>query len=194
MSDYLRKPVDLNKLIKEPGATGIISDYKDYTDPKYVGPGTWNVIHRTAFNAQTHQLQLQFIDNMKLICKGFPCTVCKGHCTKYIEDNPMEEYLDVSIEMEGKKMALGMFIWSWKFHNAVNARPNLNKPIMTWDTAYNLYSGTESLVCSKHCTEVESEKNKDILPSVTPVISKPVTVAPIMPTIQQPFRFISNKK
>jgi len=186
MSDYLRKPIDLNKLIKEPGAAGILSDYRDYTDPKYTGPGTWNVIHRTAYNAQTHEQQLQFIIFMKLICKGFPCKICKGHCTEYIASHPMEDYLDVLIEIEGKKLALGLFIWSWKFHNAVNAR--LNKPLMTWDTAYNLFSDTESLVCSKHCMEAQSVT---VSSAITP---SPISVTPTASVAQTPFRLITAHK
>jgi hypothetical protein len=66
----------------------------------------------------------------------------------------MEEYLNVLVEINDKKMSLGLFVWSWKFHNAVNAR--IKKPLMSWDTAYNLYSETESLVCTKNCLEAEA--------------------------------------
>lgn len=186
MSGNLKKPIDLNKLIHEPGASGILSDYKDYTDPKYTGPGTWNVIHRTAFNAQTHDQQLEFIKLMKLICNGFPCKICKGHCTEYIATHPMEEYLDVVIEIEGKKLPLGLFIWSWKFHNAVNAR--LSKPIMTWDTAYNLFSDTENLVCSKHCMEAEAsvKTNTQIAPPMIPV--------PVAVEKDKPFQLINIRR
>ena len=141
-------------LLNEPGAVGISSDYKDHTDPKYIGPGTWNLIHRHAFKARTHDQQIIFIDYMKETCYGFPCTICMGHCTEYIKNHPMEEYLDVLVESNGEKVSLGLFVWSWKFHNAVNAR--INKPLMNWNTAYNLYSESESLVCSKNCLEAEA--------------------------------------
>lgn len=132
--------------------------FKDDTDPKYVGPGTWNVIHRTSFAANTLDEQKKFIKLMNEICSGFPCTVCKSHCTEYIKTHPMEEYLDKEIDINGKKVKLGMFIWSWKFHNAVNAR--LKKPIMNWTTAYNLYSGKEELICSKSCLESDIGPDK----------------------------------
>lgn len=154
MSDYIKARISLSDLLKEPGATGILSNYKDHTDPKYIGPGTWNVIHRRAFKARTHDQQLVFIDFMKDTCYGFPCTVCKGHCTEYIKNHPMEEYLDILVDINGEKLSIGMFVWAWKFHNAVNAR--IKKPIMSWDTAYNLYSESESLVCSKNCLEAET--------------------------------------
>ena len=123
--------------------------FKDPTDPQYVGPGTWNVIHRLAFCANTKDKQKIFIYDMREICKGFPCKNCVQHCSKYIEDNPLEVCIGVVTEMNGEKKQLGMFIWTWKFHNIVNAR--LNKPYMTWDTAYNMYSHENSLVCSQEC-------------------------------------------
>jgi len=140
------KKIDLEN---EPGATGIKSDYKDNTDPAYIGPGIWDFIHRTAFNAKTVEEQKSFIKQMKTICDEFPCIKCRGHCQEYIKNHPMEEYIDVTVDMDNEKINIGIFVWTWKFHNAVNAR--LNKPIMTWDTAYNIYSHSESLVCSTNC-------------------------------------------
>jgi hypothetical protein len=153
MSNYVNSSINLADLLKEPGATGILSNYSDHTDPKYIGPGTWNVIHRIAFISRTHDQQLRFIILMTEICHGFPCIVCKGHCTEYIKNHPMEEYLDISVDINGEKIPIGMFVWSWKFHNAVNSR--IKKPVMNWDTAYNLYSEKESLVCSKNCLEAD---------------------------------------
>lgn len=161
--------IQLEEIIKFNNGTGVIKDYKDSTDPKYIGPGTWNVIHRTAFAAKTHKLQICFIKNMKQICTGFPCTVCRNHCTEYIKNHPMEDYLDAVLEVNGKKIILGMFVWSWKFHNAVNAR--INKPIMSWDTAYNLYSVDEPLVCSKSCLEADDNVIDGAENKLTPISS-----------------------
>lgn len=146
-----RRTINISELKKEKGSGK--EEFKDYTDPKYIGPGTWNTIHRYAFIVRLPSEQKNFIKFMKDICSGFPCTVCRGHCTEYIKNNPMEQYIDVGININGETVILGLFIWSWKFHNAVNAR--LKKPIMSWDTAYNLYSNTENLVCSSSCTESE---------------------------------------
>jgi hypothetical protein len=153
MSNYNKRSIDVKDLTKEPGATGILSDYQDHTDPKYIGPGTWNVIHRRAFKARDHKQQIIFIEEMKEICYGFPCLVCKGHCSEYIKNHPMEEYLDVLVNINGEKIGIGLFVWTWKFHNAVNSR--IKKPIMSWDTVYNLYSESKNLVCSKNCLETE---------------------------------------
>lgn len=144
-----KRSVNIDELKKEKGSDK--NDFKDHTDPKYIGPGTWNTIHRYAYKSRLPSEQKNFIIFMKEICNGFPCTVCRGHCTEYIKNNPMEEYVDVSIKIDDENVVLGLFIWSWKFHNAVNSR--LKKSIMSWDTAYNLYSEKENLVCSSSCSE-----------------------------------------
>jgi len=139
-----------------------ITDFKDITDPSYVGPGSWNIIHRISFKARTRESQINFIELMKEICQGFPCTICRGHCVEYIKNHPLEEYVGVTMEINKELINLGMFIWSWKFHNVVNKR--LNKPFMSWDTAYNFYSNSDS-VCSTACMNTnhtpEPEKISD---------------------------------
>lgn len=150
--------ISVEELLKEPNSVGKESDYKDISDPKYVGPGVWHTIHRLAFEAKTKKLQLEFINIMKIICNKFPCSVCKGHCQEYIKNHPLEKYLDVYIEDENGKELLGMFIWTWKFHNAVNAR--LKKPIMNWNTAYSLYTDKKYLMCSKSCLDSKNPNSE----------------------------------
>jgi hypothetical protein len=161
-------------------ATASSSDFKDRTDPKYVGPGTWNTIHQRAYKARTHEEQVDFIRFMKDTCHEFPCSICRGHCTKYIQDNPMEDYLDVAVEVDGTKQQLGMFLWSWKFHNTVNNR--LRKPIMSWATAVSMYGGHDTGVCSKNCTDADHAE---------PEPSKPKNFTPIPP---KPFKLVSSRK
>lgn len=163
-------PIDVLSLTSEIGATGLLSDYKDHTDPKYIGPGTWNVIHRRAFKARNHTQGIEFIEFMKDVCHGFPCLVCKGHCTEYIINHPIEDYLDTMVDFNGDRIQLGLFVWTWKFHNAVNAR--IKKPSMSWYTAYNLYSDTESLVCSKNCLEAADDQPPDGLEHLPSNINK----------------------
>lgn len=148
------RPITLKELTSEQGAIALRKDFQDHTDPKYVGPGTWNVIHRLAINAVTPELQSCFIKSMNDICNGFPCHICKGHCQEYIKNHPMETYLGISVDVDGKKKPLGIFIWTWRFHNAVNTR--LQKPIMSWETVYTLYTEGESILCSKNCLEAEN--------------------------------------
>jgi hypothetical protein len=162
------KVIDVGVLKKEPGATAVLKQFKDHTDPSYVGPGSWNIIHQVAWRARTPEAQQWFIEFMKELCYHFPCVVCRGHCSEYIKNHPIEDYLEVTIEIEKQKVPLGLFIWTWKFHNAVNTR--LRKPVMSWDTAYTLYSELENsnnLVCSKTCLEsgpidVTEINNKEI--------------------------------
>lgn len=137
---------------------------KNNTNPKYIGPGTWNVIHTLAYNAKTKEDKECFIKQMNLICKQFPCETCRGHCKQYIKENPMEDYLNVVTE--GKK--LGLFTWTWKFHNAVNFR--IGKPNLSWEMALHIYSQykvnhTEKEiksggVCSLECSDPDKSKHK----------------------------------
>ncbi len=146
-------------LRKEPKATANFLQFKDRTDPKYIGPGEWNRLHSKSFKATTHNEQLKFIEYVKEVRDTFPCPVCKNHFTEYLKNHPIEEYLNVYVDVNGEKKQLGLFVWTWKFHNAVNAR--LNKPIMSWDTCYNLYSETESMICSKHCSQADQPDQQD---------------------------------
>jgi len=162
MSNFLKGTISQKELLSEKGATGILSDYKDNTDPKYIGPGIWNIIHQRAYSARTNQQQLSYISFMKETCYTFPCLVCKGHCTEYIKNHPLEDYLSILVDIDGSQVALGMFVWSWKFHNAVNTR--LGKTIMNWNTSYNIFSDTENKVCSKNCLDAGIAHSAPILP------------------------------
>lgn len=177
--------IPVNELISEPGATGKLTDYHDNTDPKYIGPGIWNFIHKFAFKARTKAEQLAFVKLMKETCQNFPCFTCRGHCTEYIKNHPLEEYVGVLVVINNQRLPLGLFVWTWKFHNAVNAR--INKPIMSWETAYNLYSEKENLVCSKNCLDAAGE------PPVEEQVTNRAT-RPVVPTPKannQKFRLIS---
>lgn len=145
------------QLVKEVANKNSIKDFKDTTDPKIIGPGSWNIIHRMAFAAKTRPAMENFIFLMKQICDGFPCKVCKGHCQEYIKNHPMEKEYNTLVGGE----SLGMFLWSWRFHNAVNLR--LGKPQMNWQTAYDLYSGKmgEIEVCSANCQNADEKLIND---------------------------------
>lgn len=153
------KIVDAQKLRKKYPSPKLKADFPDLTDPTYIGPGMWTNIHQQAMRAKTRQEQLDFIKYMTNICIDFPCLNCRTHCTKYIEKCPMKDYMNVKIKINNKLIVIGMFIWSWKFHNAVNTR--LNKSIMNWDTAFSIYSdkGTiSSLTCSATCIKEGKRK------------------------------------
>lgn len=129
-----------------------VNHSKDATDPKYIGPGTWNVIHRLASKAVTKTKQDEFISTMTEICNGFPCHICRGHCQEYMRNHPIQDYISKTIDIDGSSQNLGLFIWTWEFHNAVNSR--LQKPIMDWDTAKRMYIVPEEEgVCSASCLD-----------------------------------------
>lgn len=156
-----RKSLNIVDLINEEGTTGKLSDYADATNPKYIGPGIWSIMHRRARRLRTHEQQVQFIDFVKDICYGFPCKVCKGHCSDYIKAHPLEEFIDVYMEIDGKLVLLGLFVWTWRFHNSVNGR--LSKPLMSWDTAYNLYTEGDTLICNKNCLGAETKQTQPVI-------------------------------
>lgn len=134
-------------LRNERGATAVKSQFKDITDPTFIGPGIWFEIHSKTFRANTRNLQIEVIREIKDIINNFPCENCKAHAQQYLKNHPPEEYIDIYVD----NMNLGLFVYCWRFHNSVNAR--LNKPIMSWDTAFDLYNVTEEKkgMCSKSC-------------------------------------------
>lgn len=157
------KTLNSKELAKEGSAT--IADFgKDLTDPKLIGPGTWHIIHTEGFRAQSHDQIINFISLMTRICDEFPCKACSGHCKEYIKTFPMIDNANVTVD--GKP--LGMFLWTWRFHNAVNRRTG--KKAMSWETAYGLYSKTVPLVCGEACTNAHEEGHE--------VRIKPVTFPP----------------
>lgn len=119
------------------------------SNPEIVGPGKWDDMHIFAMKADTRDKQLDFIRWNTEMIETFPCAKCRIHAMTYILVNPMEDFINVTHKgPDGKVENIGMFIWSWKFHNSVNER--LGKWVMDWDTAYNMYTSSQVL-CSENC-------------------------------------------
>jgi hypothetical protein len=150
--------LDPKKLSRYVVSTLKVTDFPEITNPKYIGPGVWLLIHQKAALIKNKKDQLDYIMFIKDICENFPCKFCRGHCKEYIEEHPLEDYIDVYIKENKIKQYIGLFIWSWKFHNAVNER--LRKPLMDWDTAYAIYvqQDENKKVCSKSCTEASTPR------------------------------------
>lgn len=119
---------------------------KKLTNPQSFGPGAWLTIHIMAYHATSESDKKAFEKNMKHICDGLKCYTCQDHCKEYLKDNPIRDYWNVK-NREGKQ--IGMFKWSWTFHNAVNTR--LGKPLLDFNTAYHLYSESADTVCTADC-------------------------------------------
>jgi len=141
-------------------------------DPKVIGPGAWSVIHAQAIRAKTPERKRAFITLMKEICDDFKCRECGGHCSEYIKNHPMEDYLEVK-SASGED--IGLFKWSWMFHNAVNAR--LGKGMMDYETAYGLYAGT-SQVCFDGCGQ------GSIQSSLQEVSKRAPSLVQVLPTMR----------
>ena len=102
----------------------------------YLPEGTlrsWNTIHIKARNANTKNKKDEFVKYMKYLADHFPCPDCIGHIRNYINKNPIENYYDIK---ENEK-DIGLFKWSWEFHNEVNKR--LGKKIMSWEELSRIY-------------------------------------------------------
>lgn len=133
-----------------------LEDIKRLANPEIVGPGVWFSIHLLAKNASTIAKKDHFIDYMKQLSLDFPCMKCRTHIQAYLKDNPFEPYYTILNE-EGDD--IGLFKWSWAFHNTVNNR--LGKPYMEFQTAWDMYSDDSDMVCSQDCgSNVESEDNE----------------------------------
>lgn len=180
MSDRGPSPkffTEINQLLKLEGVTGTRADYKDSTDPRYIGPGYWTLIHKRAYDANTIDKQVEFVKLVKDACYTFPCENCRGHCTEYIKEfDPSLHIGKTTIDEYGQEQMWGMFIWAWQFHNAVNKR--LGKPQMEFLTALDLHSKVPE-VCGPGCTE----SAKADLGAVPAVPRKFATLPSTMPTI-----------
>jgi len=119
------------------------------------GRGTWYNIHRMAIYATTPQKKIEFVHFFTDLTDTFFCEKCRVHMKNYLNTNPIEPYFDLK-DNEGRDT--GIFLWTWAFHNAVNAR--LNKRIIPYGEAYLLFA-------DKQCDIVCSVDNNDI-PVTTP--------------------------
>jgi hypothetical protein len=111
------------------------------TNPQKFGPVTWYIMHNTALKLNEET----FSDWVRLLIDSIPCNNCRSHALEYIEINPPENFLGIENE---KGEPIGMFQWTWQFHNNVNIR--LNKEILDYDDAYRMYTN-DTFRCDKHC-------------------------------------------
>lgn len=121
---------------------------KDFTNPKYVGPGMWVAIHTMARNATTYEKKKAFVDFMSGLRLSFPCSVCRKHLNAYMDSHPYDPYWKKVDVTTGED--LGLFLWSVDMHNSTNIR--LGKAFMDHQTAIALYS-PDNDVCSLDCQE-----------------------------------------
>ena len=128
---------------------------KILSDPAKLG-GMWIFLHLKAKNAINKEGKDAFIDDMYLLYNEFPCAKCRAHIQEYMNLHPFEPFYDLTNDA-GKH--IGMFKWSWMFHNAVNTR--LHKPYLDWATACEMYNLDEdTIVPCTTCGSNPIDKNK----------------------------------
>ena len=119
--------------------------HNNFSNPAIIGPGVWYSIHLKAKHATTFEKKQEFVEYMEQLSREFPCMECRNHIKEYLDNNPF----DIFFQMINKQQQdIGMFKWSWLFHNAVNTR--LGKPYVDWETAWGMYD-TEDSICNLDC-------------------------------------------
>lgn len=118
------------------------------SDPRNFGPGLWSAIHTEAAAATTPERKKSFLDFIYRQTSMLKCQACRHHATKYLSENPPEDYLDLQ-DSEGRET--GLFEWTWIFHNTVNRR--LGKPEVSREEANQLFLQPDSSICYTNCGE-----------------------------------------
>ncbi len=98
------------------------------------GPAIWHKMHTDSLRCTSFYVKQQFITNMNTLGDNISCPDCQTHFKNYIVENPIINYFNIR-DVNGKD--IGIFQWTWKLHNSVNAR--LNKRQLGFDEAYKLY-------------------------------------------------------
>ena len=116
-----------------------------------IGPGIWFKIHTDGVAAITQSLKESFVININALCNGFKCKHCQPHFRKYIDEHPIENFFDIK---NRKGIDIGIFQWTWEFHNAVNIRLGKYQP--TLEESYEYYTNNTIGACH------DCGQNKDI--------------------------------
>lgn len=157
-------PSNNNSSPNNPNVTDVTNNYVKYsTNPAILGPGVWYDIHLESKNAKTEEQKKSFVHKMYLLAQSFPCLTCRKHIDDYIQSNPFEPLWN---ETTNTGEQIGMFKWSWLFHNVVNKR--LNKPNISWDNALYIFSDASINSCAKDCTDDHTTPLQPQLTTIQP--------------------------
>jgi hypothetical protein len=138
---------------------------KPLFDPKVDGRGIWHIYNIKAIQATTDVLKVRFFEEMTWLSLNYPCEKCRNHMQGYIKDNPFNRYTDVS--WNGKD--IGCFKWIHGLHNSVNKK--LNKPIMSFESAYNIFDPTNIKPCESGCHD-DTDDTKEAAPAAIVIAKK----------------------
>ena len=76
-------------------------------------PGIWFSIHTLSLNLKLEEFS-NFLHN---ILKNLECIKCRNHALEYLSNNSLNDYKNQK-NKEGEY--IGMFKWTWEFHNSAN--------------------------------------------------------------------------
>ena len=146
------KPFDPNDALPDalkPAPLKAPHSEKALTNPGYIGPGVWYMIHFTAKKAGEtgYTGKTKFVSLMSDLRENFPCLTCRKHIGEYIDSHPFDAMWVRN--HPGTQKDIGLFLWSVEFHNTVNKR--LGKPVLTEDQAFDLYYNENNTLCSLDC-------------------------------------------
>ena len=121
-------------------------------------PGIWLQIHIKGMLAVDEKSKQDFIDYMWFQAETFPCENCRKHINQYLKDHAFTHLYNAK-NNQGEE--IGMFKWSWMFHNTVNTR--LGKPYVDWNTAWEMFKGfREGITPCTDCGE-KDKLNKEAI-------------------------------
>lgn len=158
------------------------------SNPEYTGPGLWFWLHLKSYHATTYEKAIAFIEDLWLLAANHPCPNCRKHMTAYLINNPPRDHTDYIDEQTGRNV--GMFRYTWMFHNDVNLR--LGKPTMSFEMAISQFEKPDEITpCTDGCGSDSDDEPIPLSPRNHPGIerfltpnnnSKEITIKPSIVT------------
>jgi len=105
----------------------------------------WQKIHKKAMECKNDSSKKQFNKYIKKLYSKIECPECKGHMKKFMKRERIKDHYNMYSDMGEHN---GMFVWTWKLHNDVNARTG--KRIIPYEEAYNMYKSSDYRPCCSY--------------------------------------------
>jgi len=126
------------------------------SNPVYIGPGGWAILHMSAKRADATSDLRPFVWLVDTYRQGFPCGDCRKHFDEFCTINPPPT---IPVR-DGQNQ--DAFRWSWRAHN--NANILTGKALLDYETANKWWSQGG---CSSGCSMESSHGPKDTGPKDT---------------------------
>jgi len=153
-------------------------DTTTFTDAKELGRGLWFIIHLDGVHAVTDAGKQSYETRMNILCENFKCKSCQPHFRKFIDTHPFKLYWNIK---DAKGRDIGMFKWSWEFHNQVNRFLKKYEP--TLEEAYAYFSNADAGACFD-CNKTVPELRSRAIPPILSLYRETGIIKP------QPFKLI----